>query len=458
MAERYPFKAFRGEIGFGDRSWPIRFQIAEAASGELRFRVRPMRYDRDTAELSGAWHRREQTAPFFKLRGAAPDGRTFESDHVTISGLNKCTTPAKTTLTLRLRCSKGTFRTCSAESESAPFIRYPLRGFEAFPALRTSCALGEVAMEGQYPAPKTGRLSGYLQVVPTGPVKDFAAWRIETEALCLHLIQYMSFAQANVVKAPIEEVWDGSDYEQIFLSQTKSQGRGQTVIHPMARQAFFESAVKAFFNPPLPIQNAGYALEWFAMSATYTEVRLLNAMTALENMADANLGAAHTTFLPTKRFQKIAKAMREAARDYVATHPSPPDAASALTQAEQSMIDALPAKMLDLNRRPLNEKLLILAAQWGVPLADVVAPNALAKAIRARNFIVHRGWYYEPAMGSSEQRDLWDHVLLMREIVIRFILTAIAYRGTYISFRGGQHDVAFPPSDASTGTGAESAQ
>lgn len=33
----------------------------------------------------------------------------------------------------------------------------------------------------------------------------------------------------------------------------------------------------------------------------------------------------------------------------------------------------------------------------------------------------------------------------MREIVIRFVLTTLSYEGAYISFRGGQHDVVFPP-------------
>jgi hypothetical protein len=45
----------------------------------------------------------------------------------------------------------------------------------------------------------------------------------------------------------------------------------------------------------------------------------------------------------------------------------------------------------------------------------------------------------------------------MREIVIRFALTLIGYRGTYLSFRGGQHDVAFPPSPEDQSAGPEGA-
>lgn len=170
----------------------------------------------------------------------------------------------------------------------------------------------------------------------------------------------------------------------------------------------------------------------------------LNAMTALENMTDSNLRADQTTFLPKKRFEKVSKAMRDEAKAYVAANPL--DDKSAFDQrVEAAFLGALPAKLLDLNRRPLNRKILELAAEWNVPLDDFLNEEALARAIKARNNVVHRGWYYEPAQGSAAQRDLWDHVLLMREIVIRFILTAVGYRGAYISFRGGQHDVALPP-------------
>ena len=39
----------------------------------------------------------------------------------------------------------------------------------------------------------------------------------------------------------------------------------------------------------------------------------------------------------------------------------------------------------------------------------------------------------------------------MREIVIRFVLTTLAYEGAYLSFRGGQHDVTFPPTPPTEG-------
>lgn|GEM_PF-5123017 len=41
---------------------------------------------------------------------------------------------------------------------------------------------------------------------------------------------------------------------------------------------------------------------------------------------------------------------------------------------------------------------------------------------------VHRGWCYKPDAATPEQRDLWDHVLLMGEFMILFVLTTLQYR------------------------------
>lgn len=438
-ARPFPFTAYRGEIGYGEGSWPIRFLVGAGANGELRFLARPMPYDAQTVELSRAWHSPGQTVPFFSLNGVSGDGVRFTSDHITISSLGKESTPTRTTMHLKLSCSKGAFLSAPDDPGGRRFVRYRLVGFAAFPHLEARCRLGEIAMAGTHPLPRTDRISGYLQVVAPEEVADFPAWREEADRLCLHLQRYMSFAQSRLIQAPMVEMWDGKTAERIHYSQTRRSRTGQVVIHPMKLQAYFERAVAAFFDPPVLVVNPTYALEWFAMDAGYTETRLLNVMTALENLTASNLSDAETLFLSKSRFEKIATAMRAAAREVSAKSPAAGD-----PTLEADWLKALPARMLDLNRRSLSDKIHRLAARWRVPLDDLVTDEALAAAIKARNAIVHRGWYYEPAAGSTEHRDLWDHVLLMREILIRFVLTTLHYEGDYLSFRGGQYDVALP--------------
>jgi hypothetical protein len=213
----------------------------------------------------------------------------------------------------------------------------------------------------------------------------------------------------------------------------------------MQLQPVFDAALASHFNPPLDAKGLNYAIEWLTLPVTYSEMRLTNAMTALEHLTAGNLQETDQVFLQDKAFEAFAKRLRRfAAQDLAAAFP---DADAQQAAALEAMRAALPGKMQDLNRRPLHARVLRLANLWGVPL-DGLDSDAIRAAITARNSIVHRGYYYEPERGSPDQVDLWDHLLLMREVAIRFVLTIIGYRGTYLSFRGGQHDVTFPPDEA----------
>ena len=78
--------------------------------------------------------------------------------------------------------------------------------------------------------------------------------------------------------------------------------------------------------------------------------------------------------------------------------------------------------------------------RWNVPL-DGISDAQIGQAIKARNAIVHS--VYHP--GTEDGPDLWDHMTVVRELVVRFLLTAIGYRGQYISHVGGYHHAYFPP-------------
>ena len=107
----------------------------------------------------------------------------------------------------------------------------------------------------------------------------------------------------------------------------------------------------------------------------------------------------------------------------------------------KDIVSDLNEKLLDLNRRTILRKVEILAKRWSVPLDDI-SDKKIQEAKSARDYSVHRGHYYEEG---KENTALWEHVTVMREIVIRFLLTIIGYKGRYISYLGGYHEAKFPP-------------
>jgi len=77
----------------------------------------------------------------------------------------------------------------------------------------------------------------------------------------------------------------------------------------MAQDSIFKAAVHSFFEAPIEVKRLFFAIEWFAMEVTYNEVRLVNAMTALENLIDSNLSSEEALIVPKARFEKIRRVL-----------------------------------------------------------------------------------------------------------------------------------------------------
>jgi hypothetical protein len=205
------------------------------------------------------------------------------------------------------------------------------------------------------------------------------------------------------------------------------------VFHFLAHDAIFTSAVRSYFSPPIAVRRLFFAMEWFAMEGSYNEIRLVNAMTALETLIDSNVEPGEAMIMPRVQFERTRRVLLSVIK-------------ACLSKWSPEMADdasrELNEKLADLNRRSLLRKLELLAARWKVPL-DGIDPASLRAAKQARDKVVHRGQYYEDA--KETDADLWTHVTIIREVAVRFLFTAIGYDGRYISHVGGYHDAVFPP-------------
>jgi hypothetical protein len=431
--------AYEGALSRGELSVPIRLRIRIGPEGEVEFKPSPLPMTRAARQLSDLY----APSGWLTLDAKSKGGVRFCSEKVGVSRRQSFSGRARSTLRLGFYYSQARFTRTLPDARPRPAVQIKLRGFEAFPALKVSCPLGDVVMQGKYPAPKDGTITGEMWVTATTPPEDVAAWRAAVKALTEHLLSLMSFALSHQLRDPLQSTWFHDQWELVATNQTYSIRNAQHVLHPMhGVQGFFEAAVASHFTPPITAKNLNYALEWFAMDATYSEMRLTNVMTALENLIDSNLSPAEKIFLPAKRFKNARSDVRAAIRAALE-----PEAAKAGPDGEAALVqlsDALTSKVEDLNRRPLVDKLYRLADRWRVSLQGLPREE-IAKAIAARNLIVHRGYYYEPDPDSPEQADLWEHVRIMREVMMRFVFTIIAFEGQYLVFRPRAMDAIFPP-------------
>ena len=434
------FKSFTGHLQAGGDITPITFRARIDGSGEVKFDFGEIVLTNETSFIMKWWDGEVSRPGYFSLSGKAEDGTEFKTEDLHFNSLaNEWCKETGSRMSPMGGCSRAEFRRKLTVPAPKPTLRMHVKGFQSFHQLNFECCLGMVAMDGEKSIDDSDAITGYIAVQSENEPADLTSWHARADKLLDYVRRVMSFATAAVLKGPIIEFFAGDDLEVVILSQTRQASTPFRTFHYLNQQPVFNAAVTSFFSPPFEVKNLFFAIEWFAMEATYNEVRLVNAMTALENLVASNLGENDALFFPEKQFgKKIAPELRKALRKCIENE--------VVTTEEAKQDNAIKLKMLydklvEVNRRSILKKLRTLAMRWSVPL-DGIGEDKINAAKQARDRIVHRGHYYDD--GKERSDVLLEHVTVVREIVVRFLLTAIGYRGGYISYIGGCHDAQFP--------------
>lgn len=436
------FKSFAGNLQEGCDSVPITFLARIDSAGKVEFDFGAIAVTQETRFILERWDGAGAKVTCFSLSGKAEDGTKLEiEDLYFISLENECHKETGHRMKPVGACSRAEFRRKLVIPAPKPTLLMRVKGFQNFRQLHLECDLGVVAMSGDHLIRDAEVITGYIAVQSDCEPADISVWHAQADKLLEHIRCVMSFASASVLKGPVIEFYSGGELILVALSQTRQAPASFRTFHHLNQQPIFDAAVTSFFSPPLEVKNLFFAIEWFAMEATYHEVQLVNAMTALENLVASNLDESDTLIFSENEFDKkivpeLRKALRESIREEVTTEEA--------RKAREEVLLGLYAKLNDVNRRSIYQKLMLLAdnEHWSVPL-DGIGEDKIKQAINARNRIVHRGHYYN--LGKEGSGELWEHVTVVREIVVRFLLTAIGYRGSYFSYIGGCHDAQFPP-------------
>lgn len=431
------FKTFSGQLQANGCEITLSFSARIDQTGEVEFDFVPFALTNNSTFIMDHWYSERSKVICYSLYGRSEDGFDFKTDNLFFSSLGHSSSKETGSLiNPKGRCSSAKFSRKLSETVSKPIIRLYVKGFQNFHQLKSNCHLGTVKMYGKGTIDEFDTITGHIEVSPDIEPTNLSEWRIESDKFLEHIRRVMSFASASVLQAPIIEYVSGNDLEIAVLSQVSQKSSPMRTIHYLNQQPVFDSAVKSFFNPPIQIKNLFFAIEWFAMDSTYNEVRLINAMTVLENIVASNLCDKETLIQPEKVFKKTRKLLRQVIKECIEKW-GPEE-----TDKTEEILIELNERLADLNRRSILNKFKILVDRWSVPL-DGISDDDLRAAKRARDLIVHRGHYYEGDKDAVV--DLWQHVCVVREIVARIILTAIGYKGGYCSYLGGYREAQFPP-------------
>lgn len=427
------FISFTGNINLRDHQLPLQFQAKIAENGEVVFEFPTIPISKATSFIFHEWDSDRRSITDFSLTGVSETGVRFFTDDLSFTSMKSSIGSADgDTMKPIGSCITARFFNKLVEATTHPSVRLWLKGFQNFGELRSACPLGIIVMNGNSDINNPETLSGHITIKSTIIPSDIAEWRQSVNKLLEHVRRVMSFGSAVMLHSPICEYFDGCENEIVAWSQVSQSRTSLRVIHYLNQEAIFQAAVNCYFLPPVKVNNLFHAIEWFSMDATYNEVRLVNAMTVLENLVASNLEDDAALILEKKNFTKIRKVLRGVIRSCIEKWP---DSEGAPTE----IIAELDERLGDLNRRSIINKMMILVSRWSVPL-EGITESEIKAAKKARDHIVHTGRYQ-----SDKGGELWDHVMVIRELVVRFIFTAIGYKGQYISFVGGMNHTSFPP-------------
>jgi hypothetical protein len=424
-------KNFTGTLSKDNDQVNVVFIVGVDAAGEVVITFSRFPLDKSSAFISKNFHVTSTHFAEFCLSGIATDGTTFECDNVIFTRLGEKYEQNCRTIAPEAHYSLAKLNLAGDPVES-PTITWRLKGFESFRPLVATCPLGTVEMLGAKEKASKNELSGLIRVTASSAPQNLEDWRTNVTSLCDHLRHVMSFAACVYFACPIMEFSHEGLVRAEAYSQSPQEKSECPAFSPLHLNEIFKCAVSSYFEPAFEVKNLFFAIKWFTMRAFYREAHLISSMTVLENLIDSNLSDEDTLLLSEKTFQKLRKKLSIVIKEQVT------EWTDDLIE-QQEFVQELNNRFADLKRRSLNDKIALLAKRWGVKLDDIPVTD-IREAKTARDHVVHRG-HYEPKISMTS--DLYDHVLTVRELVVRFILTALQFEGTYMSYRGGYHSRVF---------------
>jgi hypothetical protein len=428
-------KKFQGTLSSGESSLEVSFSARIDDAGEVQFEFESIPLDRRSAFIQTDWDPPGHDFGEFALVGVAEDGAAFDTDNLIFTTVGWRSTTTESTLNLSASCSEARFRMKAALSDG-PVAKLFLKGFRTSPwPLVAETQLGTARMLGVDSLdelPSSNSMSGRIQVEGGANVEDANAWRARVDDFVEHLRHIMSFASGVMLHTPLFEFIHDGQVELVALSQPRQETTYMAPFSHRALQPIFKRTVETYFNPPFAVDKLHYAISWYCMNSTYVEANLITAMTVLENLISSNLSKAETEIQEEADFKKLRKKISNAAKEHFADMPL--DA-----EEQQRMVADVNEKLNDINRRTLKQKIDILGGKWGMSLG-ALTEEQIKGAKKARDSVVHQG-FYEHAPGKNAE--LFEHMLVARELVVRLILTVLQFDGSYRTYLDGIRDQEF---------------
>jgi hypothetical protein len=412
-------------------AWSVRVD----RNGRIELSFQPIQLTKRTAWLLKAAPGRGRFVSWATIRGETKDGCRIQSKYVVLN-------------------SRAGFERLKIEGEASqltvlweqlPKTNVGLRamyltvGLQCFQVHRTPSLAGDVYIAGRHDIRNFDELAGQIDVVPTHQ-RSLRHWLRRCDDTVHQLLEIISLANGKTTNWSIRHVVHDdqtSEKKKIIVTHLygpKATGRPHDGVgHFLNLKPWIDLAIARYTKRRRMSTGIDVAIQWLLFQPTYLEFRLLAATTALEHLvAKYSKRGRGPKLVDPRSFANIRRGFE-------------PDLTRLLHHARRRgndnrarNIEHLRNKLRGANQAPFLARLIGMLRFYHVPMDGI--DDRIAAAIAARNRIVHTGRYHENGF-----RELYEHVVVLRELLKRVILTLLKYTGQYHTMLNGSEQRPFPP-------------
>ena len=317
----------------------------------------------------------------------------------------------------RLTCTE-LYVTEPAGPDKSEHYRYAVRGLLCsgpHPVTAKLADLGEVTIVGPYAeAEHGGPTWGEVWVRPN---EDLVG--DEVDAGLDRVLDILSFAAGRSLRCSLRQRQVGGEMEWRVWPHGDIPPEMWPPFSHLNLQPLLTAAARTYTAKLGSDTGIGVAIQWLVAHSTYSPVRFVQLMIAVEHMIHA--AGLRLSLFPKPVFKELSNRVLEVIDEFKQTGQGAPYGAEC---------DALSQNVSHLNQFAFKKKIRRLLDVYRVP-SDGVGEH-IDDLVALRNALVHRG--LEPR---EPERPVIEHELILREIVTRTILAILEFDGVYQSWQDG---------------------
>src|SRR5258706_7257092 len=287
-AERQGFferTRLEGTLSGHGASIPMGFCASIDPQGVLRLELDRIPFSREASSLR-VNQRPGTSVDLIALEGRSDAGYIFRSDSFQIASFSHSSEPGAE-LSFQGDCYDAELELPrrSGREDRGDARVWLVRQFRTFRHISRDTELGRVAIGGPRQNPEAQEPNGYIAVYrPEGDTSE--SWWQDSERLLTHVSRVLSFACDTYLRPVIEERYEGDRITVRIARQGRASGPFMAPFHELHMDPIFACACETYFTRRDAVEDLDAAIRWLTAPVAYDESRLINAMSALENILD----------------------------------------------------------------------------------------------------------------------------------------------------------------------------